>query len=169
VFLLSGLWHGAALHFVAWGGFHGIAYWTEEQLRRHIPLPAWGSEGARALLQKSGQRVLTFGVVTLGWVFFRLSDISNIRVTLERMLFVNLEIPYTALNPILTRPDSRWFILILLSAIILDSSRAFRSALDRVPESSRHVVGELAYVNWFFVTLVLLGDLGVRDFTYFGF
>jgi D-alanyl-lipoteichoic acid acyltransferase DltB (MBOAT superfamily) len=169
VFLVSGLWHGAALHFAAWGAFHGAAYWGEEQLRRRMRWVSWPSHGALRLLQQSGQRVLTFGVVTLAWVFFRLSDFSSIGAALERMAFVNTDVAYTSLNEILTRADSGWFFLILLSAIILDSSREFRASLDRVPESSGRIIGELAYVNWLCVTLVLLGDLGVRDFTYFGF
>jgi len=166
---VSGLWHGAALHFAAWGAFHGVAYWIEEQLRRHIRRPAWASQNVVRFLPLSGQRVLTFAVVTVGWVFFRLSDFGSISIVLQRIGLVNLDVPYLALNPILLRTDSLWFVLILVSAVALDSSRAFRAALERVPETPRRIVGDLAYMNWLFLTLVLLGDLGVRDFTYFGF
>ena len=32
VFLLSGLWHGASLHFVVWGGVHGLLLLAEKRL-----------------------------------------------------------------------------------------------------------------------------------------
>ena len=41
MFLLSGLWHGAALHFVVWGGVHGALLLLEKALtpcgaRNHV-------------------------------------------------------------------------------------------------------------------------------------
>ena len=43
VFLLSGLWHGAALHFVVWGGVHGALLLLEKALTpcggKHMPTP----------------------------------------------------------------------------------------------------------------------------------
>ena len=169
VFIVSGLWHGAAFNFLAWGGIHGAAYWSEEQFRRRIRWRTGPRRPILQVLQRNTQRVLTFTVVAFAWVFFRLSNISDIRLVLERMTFLNMDVPYGSLNVTLTRPDARWFLLILLSAIVLDSSRTFRAALERIPTASRGLVGELAYVNWMVVTLVRLGDLGVRDFTYFRF
>ena len=169
VFVVSGLWHGAALHFVAWGAFHGAAYWVEDQIRTRIPPWSRPSHRVLYLLEQNAQRALTFGVVTFGWILFRLSDVSDIATVLERIAFLNADIAYGSLNTALIRTDTAWFLLILVSAIALDSSRRCGTALHRVPESNRHVIGELAYVNWMVVGLVLLGDLGVRDFTYAGF
>ncbi len=60
VFLLSGLWHGAAWTFVLWGAYHG-AFVTIERLlgdrRDRIP----------RLLQHAS----TLALVVIGWVFFR--------------------------------------------------------------------------------------------------
>jgi D-alanyl-lipoteichoic acid acyltransferase DltB (MBOAT superfamily) len=168
VFLASGLWHGAALNFVAWGAFHGTAYWIEERFRmltRGAPFRRPASLG----LQSVARVALTFLVVTVGWVFFRLSDASNIRVALARMTFLNTDVPHFVMNAALTRVDTLWFVLILTTGVLLDASRGFHAALERLPDSPRDVIGDLAYVNWLLVTLVLLGDLGVRDFTYFQF
>lgn len=62
--LLGGLWHGAAWTFVIWGGLHGAALviervWATSPRTRDIVLPHWAKV------------VLTFHVVTLGWIFFR--------------------------------------------------------------------------------------------------
>ena len=60
VFLLSGLWHGAAWTFVLWGAYHGAFVALERVLgdrRARIPLPA--------------QHALTLALIVIGWVFFR--------------------------------------------------------------------------------------------------
>jgi D-alanyl-lipoteichoic acid acyltransferase DltB (MBOAT superfamily) len=57
---LGGLWHGAGWTFVVWGVLHGLALALGVLWRRvNLPMPAilgW---------------FLTFGFVTLAWVFFR--------------------------------------------------------------------------------------------------
>jgi D-alanyl-lipoteichoic acid acyltransferase DltB (MBOAT superfamily) len=63
--LLGGLWHGAQWTFVAWGGFHGIALCIERLL-------GVGHErDAPRGIALFARVVLTFTIVTLGWVLFR--------------------------------------------------------------------------------------------------
>lgn len=58
--LLGGLWHGANWTFVAWGFYHGLLlvlyHRFELQWNR---FPVWS------------QRILTFLLITFGWLFFR--------------------------------------------------------------------------------------------------
>lgn len=67
--LLGGLWHGASLNFVAWGGMHGVALaihkWTREHLFLHDK--HYTSHG----LRRVGAVVLTFHFVVFCWIFFR--------------------------------------------------------------------------------------------------
>lgn len=67
--LLGGLWHGASLNFVAWGGMHGVALalhkWTREHVFRHDK--HYHSTGLRWLLSV----LLTFHFVAFCWIFFR--------------------------------------------------------------------------------------------------
>ncbi len=63
--LLGGLWHGAQWTFVAWGGFHGIMLCIERLL-------GVGHErSAPRGIALFARVVLTFTIVTLGWVLFR--------------------------------------------------------------------------------------------------
>lgn len=159
VFLLSGIWHGAALRFAVWGLFHAAMYAVEEQLRRRVhykPHPILAVP-------------LTFAIVTTGWIFFRLPDMATIREAFRRIAGLDIAVPYSAVNPVLLQPGTVIFGLILLSALVLDSSDTFRTSLRRIPNSRKQIAGELAYVNWIVLALLLLGDLGVRDFTYRGF
>ena len=59
--LLGGFWHGAKWTFVIWGGLHG-AVQVVETLWRKAGLPG---------LPKLLAVLVTFHIVTLGWIFFR--------------------------------------------------------------------------------------------------
>lgn len=67
--LLGGLWHGASLNFVAWGGMHGIAlafhkFFSQSILHRP---KGWKSHGMHRIIGT----FLTFNFVCLTWIFFR--------------------------------------------------------------------------------------------------
>jgi alginate O-acetyltransferase complex protein AlgI len=68
VFLLVGLWHGAAWTFVLWGMYHGALLIFERRsgIRR---LPDDYASAAR--------RAATFLLVVLGWVLFRAADVGD--------------------------------------------------------------------------------------------
>jgi alginate O-acetyltransferase complex protein AlgI len=67
VFLVSGLWHGAAWNFVAWGAFHGIFLVFDKlfllKFLNRIP----------KLIAIS----FTFMISMLGWVIFRIEDFNS--------------------------------------------------------------------------------------------
>jgi len=62
VFLLCGLWHGAAWTFVVWGIYHGLLLVLERAL---------GRKTCYASLPKGLQVLATFVLISVGWVFFR--------------------------------------------------------------------------------------------------
>jgi D-alanyl-lipoteichoic acid acyltransferase DltB (MBOAT superfamily) len=68
--LLGGLWHGAAWTFVIWGGLHGAALCIERVWARSSLTKAW-------VLPRWARIVLTFHVVTLGWIFFRAASFDE--------------------------------------------------------------------------------------------
>ncbi len=67
--LLGGLWHGASLNFVAWGGMHGLALALHKWMRQNIfhHDKHYKSHGLRRVLAV----VLTFHFVVFCWIFFR--------------------------------------------------------------------------------------------------
>lgn len=69
VFLLSGLWHGAAWTFVAWGFYHALLF---------IPFLRKKAANLRAARMGTAVRTLaTFVCVLLGWVLFRATDLTH--------------------------------------------------------------------------------------------
>ena len=72
VFLVSGIWHGASWTFVAWGLFHGLLQVGEilvEKAQKQFGIPA-GKKGPLPIL-------LTFLLVSFGWVLFRADSLGS--------------------------------------------------------------------------------------------
>ena len=86
VFLLTGLWHGAAWTFVVWGALHGFYMVVEALIRRASKnrTVAQKSKGAR-VVQSALQVLLTFALVCFAWVFFRANTLSDAFYGLSHM------------------------------------------------------------------------------------
>lgn len=78
IFLVSGLWHGANWTFVVWGAYHAVLFmplilmgknrrFTDTVAANRI-LPTW---------RESGQMLLTFVLVVIGWIIFRAESITQ--------------------------------------------------------------------------------------------
>ena len=78
VFLLSGLWHGAAWHFVLWGALHGIMRIAGEAagaVRQKIYSALRFK--TETFATRLWQRACTFVMVTLAWIVFRAESIGQ--------------------------------------------------------------------------------------------
>ena len=75
VFLLSGFWHGANWNFLIWGAYHGIWLVLERM-------------GLRKFYDKIGKIpsvIITFVIVVVGWVFFRIESFNDAITFISRM------------------------------------------------------------------------------------
>jgi alginate O-acetyltransferase complex protein AlgI len=75
VFLASGLWHGASWSFVVWGAYHGVFL----VLERAFLLKVYDKLG------KFFSTFITFLLVVIGWVFFRIEKLPDAFAYLGRM------------------------------------------------------------------------------------
>lgn len=66
-FLLSGLWHGAAWHFVAWGAYNGIFLVLERMFMRRL----------LAAMPRLLATAVTFFITLAGWTLFRASSLPQ--------------------------------------------------------------------------------------------
>ncbi len=71
-FFLSGLWHGAGLHFIAWGLIHGILQCIEKALNIFRRKPEKNSRVAVIC-----QTLLVFVLCNFAWMFFRAETIRD--------------------------------------------------------------------------------------------
>jgi alginate O-acetyltransferase complex protein AlgI len=74
VFVLCGLWHGAAWNFVLWGLFHG-SYLTLEKF----------SEPALRRIPRCVRCVYTLVVVLVGWILFRANNLSQAKLMIVKL------------------------------------------------------------------------------------
>jgi alginate O-acetyltransferase complex protein AlgI len=79
VFLLSGLWHGAAWNFILWGAFHGLFL----ILDRLFLLKLFSRIG------KYPSILFTLFITILGWVIFRSESLEQAGFFLKKMFVVD--------------------------------------------------------------------------------
>lgn len=87
VFLVSGLWHGAGASFLVWGGLNGLFQIIGTLLRgqksKLYSLFRISEEGPLCVWWK---RLWTFGWMTIAWVFFRSSGISQALLVFRKLV-----------------------------------------------------------------------------------
>ena len=80
VFAVSGLWHGANWTFVLWGVYHGVLVALQTAVSSR-----WGNLVAPGIFSAFCRVLITFALVTIGWVFFRASDLWEIGYVLRHI------------------------------------------------------------------------------------
>lgn len=73
--LLGGLWHGASMLFIIWGGWHGVLLVFDKLRMKYIaPQPMTILE---RFVGKVCMMFVTFNLVCVGWVFFRSDSLKT--------------------------------------------------------------------------------------------
>ncbi len=80
VFLLSGLWHGAAWTFIFWGAFHGLFLILDRLfLIKYL-----------TKLGKIPAMLITYFIVLIGWIFFRADSFSDAVGYIQQLFSMDL-------------------------------------------------------------------------------
>ncbi len=89
-FLISGLWHGAGMNFVAWGGLHGIYQVTGDMLK---PVKTKFINRFKIDTNQFGyklfQVIVTFILVDFAWIFFRADSFTKAVMMVKNMFYFN--------------------------------------------------------------------------------
>jgi alginate O-acetyltransferase complex protein AlgI len=177
-FFISGLWHGAAWTFIAFGVFHGIILIYEFLTRKSRKklgqkLPSWAWDKLTWLC--------TFCCLIFAWVFFRAPDmhtawyiVSRLPAGLEQTLSLALPRNWNAahmsdlLGPL--GAQSGDIVLSLVLILLLESGHYFQSKND----VGAFLAKRPAYLRWaiYYIGVVLILWLKVDNnqaFIYFQF
>jgi len=124
VFLVSGLWHGAAWTFVVWGAYQGV-FLTFERL---------GGQRVQARLPLAVQRLLMVLLVTISWVIFRSETLPQASELLRRMFVGGGPHWYETVLAATVPLDRQSQVLLLVAALgsFLPWSRRYLDAEQRV-------------------------------------
>lgn len=96
VFIVSGLWHGAAYAFLIWGALHGLCM-VIERLIYGDKIKMISNSFSLANLVRL---ILTFAVVNFAWIFFRVNDLGNVMIIFKK-IFMEPGRPFLDTNTLL--------------------------------------------------------------------
>lgn len=156
VFLLSGLWHGAAYTFIIWGAIHGIAQVIEKL--------AYGQRMksiSKGLCVVNALRiVLTFSIVSFAWIFFRMPSAQDAFYVIKG-IFTNPGAPFVDMHTLFFAGVS---LAIMVTKDVID---------EYVPKlkllKSNNQVVSFATCVVLFLFILLMGKLDGSSFIYFQF
>lgn len=162
--LLGGLWHGASMRFVMWGGLHGIAL-AAHKFFMHLFPRAFRPTGEEMPRWRQIIGILvTFHLVCFGWIYFRARDMGTAHNIIHR-IFNDFN---SALIPDVLAGYSAVFSLILLGYVLHFVSR--RTENDVVKHAIKMPVWGFAVVVTLLIWVVMqIKSAGIQPFIYFQF
>ena len=154
VFLLTGIWHGAAWQFVFWGIYHGLFLVLERTNWGMIlkKLPGWF------------QHLYVCMIVIIGWVFFRADTIKDALLYLKCMFvidvssFKNMEL--------ITKIDHIFIMCFLVS--IIGIAPVFNT-ISKVKILKYELVTKSLYILLWTISVLYMIGLAYNPFIYFQF
>jgi alginate O-acetyltransferase complex protein AlgI len=170
VFVLSGLWHGLTVNFLAWGIIHALLY-LAGRMTAPFREKSWELVlGDRMRwLRCSVQRITVFVLVALLWVFFLVPTWPQAMMILRSIC--NLEWMGSGLAFVRIFGRLDFFVYILWAVVFFaaDSAGIIGCVLDKIPKHRLEIARELAVLNCLAILLILTGDIGSKGFIYMYF
>jgi D-alanyl-lipoteichoic acid acyltransferase DltB (MBOAT superfamily) len=158
VFVLSGIWHGAAWTFLFWGFAHGLLHILEKALRNRFPYKEPNSKWLGISLDAL-RIAKTFVLVTLFWVMFRATDFANMRD-----IFVAAVTNFGGGQNLAVKPE----VWLYLALFILSDLLLFNTRFDAWCEGKPMVVRWLIYALLIFL-VIACSSVNSFPFIYFQF
>lgn len=161
VFLISGLWHGAAWNFILWGAYYGFFLTLEKMCERrgwYLPAPA------------VAKQLLTFVIVLNAWVLFRADSLGYAMRMLGRMYGVLPQLQPTTEPFALIFPPHGFAVMIIGMLIALIPLPEALRRLSTVKDSLKlDTVRWASGVALFSASLAAVMASGSSPFLYFRF
>jgi alginate O-acetyltransferase complex protein AlgI len=89
---LGGLWHGAAVHFLAWGVYQGVLLIAHKEYTKLCEKLNIGRQIVGSKIYHFASIVLTFHIVCIGWVLFRADSVAIAMKIIGKLVTVPAEI-----------------------------------------------------------------------------
>ena len=158
-FLLSGFWHGANWTFIVWGGIHGIFSFFS------FKYTIFNSKFINRFINVANI-IKTFIIVTIAWIFFRSSSISEASVIIKSIVINSYSIRsyYEFLSIFQENKQLCYYIIIFFIVEFFARKKIFGlQSVDFLPRSVRY------FFYYFLVFLILIYSADNKQFIYFQF
>tara|TARA_R100000935_G_scaffold36196_1_gene56927 strand:+ start:24122 stop:25585 length:1464 start_codon:yes stop_codon:yes gene_type:complete len=171
VFLVSGLWHGAAITFIIWGAVHGVFIVVEKILKE----TSWTQAGTVAKFSKSyvGQlfwMLFTFVIVCFAWIFFRANSFADsLSVVLNSFQFKTIS-KKSLFGMGLEAPEFKAALVFIALLLLFEAFHNKFGAL-RIFNKQFILLRWAFYIIAIFVIIIfgMYGDAAPKEFIYFQF
>jgi algI len=147
VFLIGGLWHGAAWTFVVWGALHGVAIvihrcWQKLNFKLN-KIIAW---------------IITFNFVNFTWIFFRAKSFEDAMKVIRGMFFGEFKIDVNYLEI---------FFVVLAFLVVLLFKNSMQMAFDK---KFKFTIWQIFATSFFlFISILVIRLNNASEFLYFRF
>ncbi len=158
--LLGGLWHGAHLRFILWGGLHGLALAIHKLWMRLFPRLS----ASRNIILNLVSGLITFHFVAWCWMYFRAPDLDIVNKMLHQ-IFTDLNI---ALVPKVVEGYRNVFAVIGIGYLIHLFPQRWKDAV-REAFTASPLIGKAAIISLVVIGLVQVASTAVQPFIYFQF
>ncbi len=162
VFVISGLWHGAALNFIIWGSIHGIFIVLEKAVSRN------SKQSKIHLSSRIFKGVFTFVIVCFAWIFFRSNSFAD-SVFIVSNLF-NFGDSFNFYDLGLPKHEFLLALLLIIILILFDTIHRRYNAFKLLHKTNFVIRGGFyALIILSIILFGVYGDDSVSEFIYFQF
>lgn len=151
--LLSGLWHGAAYTFIAWGAIHSLALTIERTTKFHNKLD-------KIRFGKFISFLSVIIIVIVAWVFFRASNLTQSFEVIKKMFSFN----FTPVSLETYLP----YILLIIFAILIELFYFYKQKIYTLRRINRNPYFDMGMAVLMIVSIIYLRGPEVA-FIYFQF
>ncbi|MGJ8665368.1 MAG: MBOAT family O-acyltransferase [Patiriisocius sp.] len=163
VFVISGLWHGAAMTFIIWGAIHGAFIVFEKRLTNNT-----NQRKEKPKYKIFLSTLFTFMIVCFAWIFFRAKSLNDAFYIVSHLVDFKSNFEITNLGL-----EIHEFKLALASIILLLIFDAIHRKYNmiKIINKLHFTIRSLIYVSIILSILVfgVYGEEGVSEFIYFQF
>ena len=159
VWMLTGLWHGAAWNFLIWGFYYGVILVLEKFI--------WGRAMERWM--PIVRRIYTLAVILFGWVLFFSPSLGYAVRYMGSMLGIGAEGLIDKQTMFYVTSNWLWYVVAFLGASPIGYTLI--KQVQKVPTSrlGRQILSVGLYMGIFFIALAFLVTESFQPFLYFRF
>lgn len=169
VFVISGLWHGAAWTFLIWGSIHGAAIVVEKATRNRLKAIVDGNLLIKRVVAPIFSLSLTFVLVCFAWIFFRANNVADSLYISQQVL--NLDYSVAGLYDLGLVKHEFLAAIVSIGGLVVFDFVHLKYGARRLLEKTHFLIQNLIIVTIILLIFIfgIYGDENVSEFIYFQF